>query len=123
MIAGWLEGHPDKVEKLVRVWIVAIVLPGLAAFAWEISYLLRGDDLHGVALWLFGAYAVGAVLWAALRLKMGWRTATLVALATLALGYDVGFFIASAGPISLFPAMAGLGGIVSSTVYGRAAAH
>lgn len=106
-------------EKLVRVWILAIVLPGLGAFAWEIVYQIKGDDLHGVVLWLFGAYAVGAILWAALRLVVGWRAATILALVSLALGYDVGFFFATAGPISLFPAMAGLGGVVSSTVYGR----
>ncbi len=122
MRAHWPEAH-TRTGKLVRVWILAIVLPCLGAFAWEISYQLKGDELHGVVLWLFGAYAVGAVLWTAIRLKMGWLASTLLAVVTTVVGYDLGFFFASAGPISLFPALAGLGGIVASAAYGRADEH
>jgi len=37
----------------------------------------------------------------------------------LVLGYAAGFFLASAGPVSLFPALVGLGGVVASALYGR----
>ena len=103
-------------DRIALFALVAVILPGLAATAWELWYVIARPTHagHGQVLAIYGMYCVGVVAWSFLRNEFGRSPAAILSVSVFFLGLPLVAGAASLGPLSLLGLLLGIGGLVAS---------
>ena len=103
-------------DRIALFALVAVILPGLAATAWELWYVIARPTHagHGQVLAIYGMYCVGVVVWSLLRTGLGRGPAAILSALAFFLGLPLVPGLAQLGPLSLLVPLLGIGGGVAS---------
>jgi hypothetical protein len=103
-------------DRIASFVLVTLILPGLAATAWELWFVIAHSTWHGHGqlLVVYAMYGAGVIAWSGLRVLLQRGLAVVLAVTVFFVGMPLGAALASLGPLSLLLLLLGIGGVVAS---------